>query len=1004
MTGYTSYANATFLDYGGYQLVPQSLVTQLQNNGSASLTPAQLTQVQSILTTFMNGVSTAPTSLTVTDLSAGSSTDKITVGLVVQRDADPSALLAMDWADRQAILADQNTIWDTYGSTAINPSTHLPNYNYVLNTLTTNLGQGAIISDGVTSNNESRTIWLTLDGTAFQSLFNADLIKFTFDNNDNYSAGLSGYAWSGNLSLPDSIQSLVSGIWINENLPYGTPTPSNTTSVVLADGVQSAGNALVGTTTSSPTPTQVAQAYNFPLTGLGVTTAAVGLVEGGIPTGANNQPATPGTLQSVLEQYRTTVLGLPATADGNLQVFVPSTYYNGDSAEESLDISVVAGASPNSIIQYYVSSAGTLATIQNAIFATNAAPTLSSSFTDTQRFSPNSPFASAYNDVVIDAALSNISVFLSSGDGGSGGEYGSGTVMGRPSHASPYAVIVGGTSVSSLSLAAQDYTLASLYQNATGNNAATLMELTASGLMALPQNMSSSTFQIFVQTVWNTYALNYQEAGTLYPTYLGNNASTGGVYTGSSVPSYQTLFGLTPTDTDGNAGRGLPDVSALAGGNSKYESINSVYFTDPSKPLTTQSAGTSAATPLWASLTAQIDTIFADQNLPQLGYFNDLLYIADAIAPGSFADVSIGNNTSSYYVYAGSGTAPYILTQYYQDFYSQIIATGLGYSAASGYDQTTGLGTPNGVLLARALTVIAHTQTGTQAQPDVVTALDAVTAQSGASQALLVQATGALGAYDLEAGHHIYSESADGSAMAWTSRLAEQVMQQDFDPALVRLLDGAAQATPTTVHLASGEAVSSTVAGYALGLYQADLTAPYGFASFGGQSAGVTLARPVAVAETAGGADDQTAVVRVRQNGVDATSITFYKVDDLSGTIDGIAPGDPRYAAVAAAHAYHLGDGSTALAGPGYGNYAESTLLHVNQGDLVAMALTNGGQTYYGFADANETVGGAHVTHLWNYGLNTYGFEDTYGGGDKDYNDLIVQLDFTSLVGHGWIA
>jgi hypothetical protein len=34
--------------------------------------------------------------------------------------------------------------------------------------------------------------------------------------------------------------------------------------------------------------------------------------------------------------------------------------------------------------------------------------------------------------------------------------------------------------------------------------------------------------------------------------------------------------------------------------------------------------------------------------------------------------------------------------------------------------------------------------------------------------------------------------------------------------------------------------------------------------------------------------------------------------------------------------------------------------------------------------------------HLWNYGLNTWGWEDTYGGGDHDYNDLIVQIDFTS--------
>ena len=35
---------------------------------------------------------------------------------------------------------------------------------------------------------------------------------------------------------------------------------------------------------------------------------------------------------------------------------------------------------------------------------------------------------------------------------------------------------------------------------------------------------------------------------------------------------------------------------------------------------------------------------------------------------------------------------------------------------------------------------------------------------------------------------------------------------------------------------------------------------------------------------------------------------------------------------------------------------------------------------------------------------NTWGLGRYYGGGDRNYNDLIVQLDFTSAAGHGWIA
>jgi hypothetical protein len=53
----------------------------------------------------------------------------------------------------------------------------------------------------------------------------------------------------------------------------------------------------------------------------------------------------------------------------------------------------------------------------------------------------------------------------------------------------------------------------------------------------------------------------------------------------------------------------------------------------------------------------------------------------------------------------------------------------------------------------------------------------------------------------------------------------------------------------------------------------------------------------------------------------------------------------------------------------------------------------------YGCPIAKPAVG-----HLWNHGLNTWGWEDTDGGGDRDYNDMIVQLDFTSALGHGWLA
>ena len=41
--------------------------------------------------------------------------------------------------------------------------------------------------------------------------------------------------------------------------------------------------------------------------------------------------------------------------------------------------------------------------------------------------------------------------------------------------------------------------------------------------------------------------------------------------------------------------------------------------------------------------------------------------------------------------------------------------------------------------------------------------------------------------------------------------------------------------------------------------------------------------------------------------------------------------------------------------------------------------------------------------HQWNYGLNVVGWEATLGGGDHDYNDFVVGVDFTSAYGHGYL-
>ena len=336
-----------------------------------------------------------------------------------------------------------------------------------------------------------------------------------------------------------------------------------------------------------------------------------------------------------------------------------------------------------------------------------------------------------------------------------------------------------------------------------------------------------------------------------------------------------------------------------------------------------------------------------------------------------------------------------------------ITPTGYGYSAGTGYDLATGLGTPNGLLLARALTAIAHSQVSFSTSPDMLDA-DGNGWQSGADQSLMFQTMSSSGAtIGIGLGSDVLSFSSGASgSYAWSSRLAQQSLQADFDPALVRLFDKYGQGAVMQSSVSSGEGLSVAINSASADAIQGTLSSPFGFADFVTDNGVVRVARAVAVAETAGGQDDQTAIVRVRQNGEDSLSVDFYRVDDLSGSINGLQPGQAGYAAAAQARAYQLASGGTSLNGPGYGDYAQAALLDVDAGDLIAMKLVNdtSHNTYWAFAQANESMGGQPVGHLWNYGLNTWGWEDQRGGGDRDFNDLLVQFDFTSASGQGWLT
>ncbi len=899
-------AGPAFTDTAGGATLSISDMAELSGVSLASLRPENINLLNGVAvenstyldftgwhvtnaTNVIDAYQLAPTDVTQAT-SAG-----LNVALVLGRANDPTALLNENWGTRQETLAElgQNgTLWSTYGADQAL-------YDKVASELKTTYGlkildgtDSAAHGDYVSSA-ESRTIWVELDTAAqFESLFGTTLYQSTQSGNE--------FAfWNGNLFLPEEWN--IQGLWFDtENVP----PPSNLTpgvSTTLPQGAQSPGN--LSTLGLDLSPAEIAKLYNFPLIGQDVATGPIGLIEPGIGSALPADQTK--TFQQLLTEYLASV-GQSGTGQVKVQGANGQSYDQGGAGERSLDVGVVASVNPNSDIYLFNGSgyngnadASTFTAIQSALWdPTLRAAVLSSSFGDDQSMSPNSPFYQAYRQLQIDAALKNVTLFNALGDGGSGNETGNGLTNLAYNETSAYNVMVGGTSLSTLTAAQNDTTLnPSIVAPALAGDRATLWQLMAGGLTSLPTD--AATLQTFVEAVWNQYYVEGNHItiknSPFEGGYLVNTTSSGGVDTSQPTPDYQLAYGLHPTTTGPSpeTGRGAPDVAANAGGNLAYLTPNAdMVGSGPD-------GGTSAATPLWASLGVQLNTIFHDQGLPNLGYMNDLLYIASAIAPASFNDITIGSNTSSFTLggsYHSNGT--------------ELTPTGFGYYSGPGYDLVTGLGTPNGVLLARSLTTIAHHQVSYADSPDMLEAATATDGSwtSGAHQSLLFQtmsANGAVVGLDLGGDTSSFLSGASGT-YAWTARLAQQSLQADFDPALVRTFDKASQGAVWQTSVSAGESVAVSIDARDADAIQGSMSNPFGFADFLTDNGAVRVARPVAVAETANASDDQTAIVRVRQNGEDKLSLSFYRVDDLSGTIDGLQPGQAGYAAAAEARAYQL--------------------------------------------------------------------------------------------------
>jgi hypothetical protein len=132
-------------------------------------------------------------------------------------------------------------------------------------------------------------------------------------------------------------------------------------------------------------------------------------------------------------------------------------------------------------------------------------------------------------------------------------------------------------------------------------------------------------------------------------------------------------------------------------------------------------------------------------------------------------------------------------------------------------------------------------------------------------------------------------------------------------------------------------------------------------------------------------------------------NIGFYVVEDTIGTIklaDGtsLKPGDVNYAVEAIKNVLLQAtqtDNKVEQNLMGGKIYAPVVVAQGTLSDFISKNPTNGGDAnaihaYFNFSGANSDK----TDHFRLLGNNSFGVEDMHGGGDRDYNDLVVSMNF----------
>jgi hypothetical protein len=138
----------------------------------------------------------------------------------------------------------------------------------------------------------------------------------------------------------------------------------------------------------------------------------------------------------------------------------------------------------------------------------------------------------------------------------------------------------------------------------------------------------------------------------------------------------------------------------------------------------------------------------------------------------------------------------------------------------------------------------------------------------------------------------------------------------------------------------------------------------------------------------------------LKSDAVFRNQVGFYAVDDETGKIGNLKPGDIGYAEAAVKNSVvNIDKSQTTVSDPSFAgdrllavyliaNGTTESFLANNKSNTLT---TTGVQAYFSYLGANPDK----VDHIRLLGDNRFGFEDLSGGGDRDFNDLVLQVKFT---------